>query len=152
MSSSSPFTSPLAEAMAPGLLERFGRYVRIDTQSRRDRERSPSTPGQLDLARVLVADLEELGLDDVALDDNGYVTATLPGARSVNGSVVGLIAHMDTSPDASGTGVEPLVHRGYDGGVIELPREGTRLDPATMPELRDKRGHDIVTSSGDTLL
>jgi tripeptide aminopeptidase len=63
-----------------------------------------------------------------------------------------LIAHMDTSPDAPGAGVEPLVHRGYDGGVIELPRGGTKLDPATMPELADRRGDVIVSSSGDTLL
>jgi tripeptide aminopeptidase len=152
VSSSSPFTSPLAEALAPDLLERFIRYARIETQSRRDRERSPSTPGQLDLARILVADLAELGLDDVRLDDNGYVTATLPASRSANGNVIGLIAHMDTSPDAPGAGVEPVVHRAYDGGVIELPRVGTRLDPATMPELERKRGHDIVSSSGDTLL
>jgi tripeptide aminopeptidase len=152
MSSSAGFTSPLAEALAPDLLERFTRYVRIETQSRRDRERSPSTPGQLDLARVLVAELDDLGLDDVRLDDNGYVTATLPASRSANGSVIGLVAHMDTSPDAPGAGVEPIVHRAYDGGVIELPRGGTRLDPATMPELERKRGHDIVSSSGDTLL
>jgi tripeptide aminopeptidase len=66
--------------------------------------------------------------------------------------VIGLVAHMDTSPDAPGAGVEPIVHHDYDGGVLELPRERTRLDPATMPELQKKRGHDIVTSSGNTLL
>src|SRR5262249_30957838 len=65
---------------------------------------------------------------------------------------IGLIAHMDTSPDAPGKGVEPIVHRGYDGGVLALPRDGTVLDPASMPELESKLGHDIVTSSGDTLL
>ncbi len=144
------YTSELAEALAPDVLDRFLRYVRIDTQSRRDRTSSPSTPGQLDLGRVLVADLEEAGLDDVRLDENGYVVGTLPG--NGNGNVIGLIAHMDTSPDAPGRGVEPIVHRGYDGGVIELPHEGTVLDPATMPELVDKLGHDIVTGSGDTLL
>jgi tripeptide aminopeptidase len=149
------YTSPLAETLAPGVLARFLRYVRIDTQSRRDRTSSPSTPGQLDLGRVLVADLEEAGLDDVRLDENGYVRGTLPGNDgngSGGGQVIGLIAHMDTSPDAPGDGVEPIVHRGYGGGVIELPREGTVLDPAAMPELADKIGHDIVTGSGDTLL
>jgi tripeptide aminopeptidase len=146
-----PYTSELAEALAPDLLRRFERYVRIDTQSVDDRERSPSTPGQLDLARVLVAELTEAGLGDAALDDNGYVTATLPG-NTGNAPVIGLIAHMDTSPDAPGAGVEPIVHRDYGGGVIELPREDTRLDPETMPELSAKVGHDIVTSSGDTLL
>jgi len=150
------YTSQLAEALAPDVLNRFLRYVRIDTQSRRDRVSSPSTPGQLDLARVLVAELEEAGLHDVRLDDNGYVIGTLPanenGSGNGNGNVIGLIAHMDTSPDAPGQGVEPIVHQGYTGGVIELPREGTVLDPAAMPELVDKLGHDIVTGSGDTLL
>jgi tripeptide aminopeptidase len=145
------FTSPLAETLAPDLLDRFLRYVRVDTQSRRDRERSPSTPGQLDLSRMIVGELHAIGLDDAELDENGYVMATLPG--TVDGApVVGLIAHVDTSPDESGTGVEPMVHRGYDGGVLDLPRNGTVLDPAHMPELATMEGHDIVTSSGDTLL
>ena len=145
------FSSDLAREMAPALLERFERYVRINTQSRRGRTASPSTPGQLDLARVLVEDLTAVGCDEVSLDDNGYVTATLPGNGGAE-HVIGLVAHMDTSPDAPGSGVQPIVHRAYDGGVIELPREGTRLDPAAMPELLAKRGHDIITSSGDTLL
>jgi tripeptide aminopeptidase len=147
-----PYTSELAETLAPDVLDRFLRYVRIDTQSRRDRTSSPSTPGQLELGRVLASELEGAGLEDVQLDENGYVVATLPGNGNGSGDVIGLIAHMDTSPDAPGHGVEPIVHRGYDGGVIELPRQGTVLDPATMPELADKFGHDIVTSSGDTLL
>jgi tripeptide aminopeptidase len=148
-----PFTSPLAESLAPGLLSRFCDYVRVDTQSRRDRTTSPSTRGQLDLARVLVAELIDAGCDDAAVDDNGYVTASLAATGADDGApVIGLIAHMDTSPDAPGAGVEPLVHRHYDGGVIELPRAGTKLDPATMPELAVRGGHDIVSSSGDTLL
>ncbi len=147
-----PFTSPLAEELASDLLKRFTRYVRIDTQSRRDRTASPSTPGQLELGRLLVSELEAAGLSDVALDDNGYVTATLRATNGSAGPVIGLVAHVDTSPDAPGAGVEPLVHRAYDGGVIELPRGGTRLDPEAMPELAAKTGHDIVTSSGDTLL
>ncbi len=145
------FTSPLAEAVAADLLDRFTRYVQIDTQSRVDRERSPSTPGQLDLSRILVEELHAIGLDDAALDEHGYVYATLP-ATVPDTPVIGLIAHVDTSPDAPGAGVKPLVHRDYSGGVIELPQGGTRLDPATMPELASKLGHDIVTSSGDTLL
>jgi tripeptide aminopeptidase len=148
---SAPYTSELAEVLAPDMLRRFERYVRIDTQSKTDREQSPSTPGQLDLGRVLVKELTDAGLSDAALDDNGYVTATLPG-NTGNGPVIGLIAHMDTSPDAPGAGVQPIVHRAYDGGVIELPRGETRLDPARMPELAAKVGHDLVTSSGDTLL
>lgn len=147
------YTSPLAEALAPDVLARFERYVRIDTQSHRDRTSSPSTPGQLELARVLVAELQEAGLSDVQLDENGYVLGTLAGnAGNGGGDTIGLIAHMDTSPDAPGQGVEPIVHRSYGGGVVELPREGTMLDPASMPELTAKIGHDLVTSSGDTLL
>jgi tripeptide aminopeptidase len=146
------YTSPLAEELARDTLERFLRYVRIDTQSRREPSGSPSTPGQLELGRLLVDELRAAGLDDAALDENGYVTATLPGNAGVNGAPIGLIAHMDTAPDAPGHGVEPIVHRSYDGGVIELPRQGTVLDPAAIPELVAKTGHDIVTGSGDTLL
>lgn len=146
------FTSPLARELAGDVLERFCRYVRIDTQSRRDRSGSPSTPGQLELGRVLVEELREASLEDAELDENGYVTATL--RRNVDGPapVIGLLAHLDTTPDVPASGVQPIVHRGYDGAVIELPKGGTRLDPTYMPELADKGGHDIVTASGDTLL
>lgn len=149
-----PFTSPLAEQLAPGLLDRFLRYVRVATQSSRDSGAHPSTPGQLDLGRLLVQELRDLGLADAAIDDGGYVMATLPanGPDAARAPVVGLIAHVDTSPDAPGDGVEPLVHRGYDGAPIALPRGGTVLDPASMPELHGAVGHDLVTSSGDTLL
>jgi tripeptide aminopeptidase len=146
------YTSSLARALSRDLLERFQRYVRIDTQSTRDRTRSPSTPGQLELGRLLVGELTAAGLSDATLDENGYVVATLPASPAGHAPVIGLLAHLDTTPDAPGAGVEPIVHRDYDGGVIELPRASTRLDPASMPELRTKLGHDIVTGSGDTLL
>jgi tripeptide aminopeptidase len=147
----SPYTSPLAEELAPGLLERFERYVRIESTAQRDRTQSPSTPGQLEVGRLLVAELRAAGLEDAALDDNGYVVATLP-ATVDDAPVIGLIAHVDTSPDAPGAGVEPLVHRDYDGAPIALPKGGTVLDPATAPALAAKVGHDIISSSGDTLL
>jgi tripeptide aminopeptidase len=147
----SPYTSELAGELAPGLLERFERYVRIESTAARERTQSPSTPGQLEMGRLLVDELRAAGLDDAALDDNGYVTATLP-ATVDDAPVIGLIAHVDTSPDAPGAGVEPLVHRDYDGSVLELPRGGTVLDPATVSGLAAKVGHDIITSSGDTLL
>jgi tripeptide aminopeptidase len=140
------FTSPLAEQLAPDLLDRFLRYVRVDTQSQRDRAQSPSTPGQLVLARMLVEELEAIGVEDVLLDDNGYVVGTLP-ATVEDAPAIGLIAHMDTSPDAPGAGVEPIVHRDYDGGALALPRGDTVVGPHP-----DAAGHDIVTSSGDTLL
>jgi tripeptide aminopeptidase len=145
-----PHTSPLAEELAAGVLERFLRYVRVDTQAARTRSGSPSTPGQLDLARILVEELRAAGLTDAALDGNGYVMATLPGDPEA--PVIGLLAHMDTSPDAPGAGVEPIVHSGYDGGRIELPRGGTVLDPEQLTDLQACVGYDIVTSSGDTLL
>ena len=146
------FTSPLARDLAGALLERFCRYVRIDTQSRRDRAGSPSTPGQLVLGRLLADELREVGLEDAGLDANGYVTATLPRNVDGPGPVVGLLAHLDTTPDTPSSGVEPIVHHGYRGGVIELPKNGTRLDPRDMPELAEKHGHDLVTASGETLL
>jgi tripeptide aminopeptidase len=145
------FSSPLAEELAPGLLERFERYVRIESTAGRSRTQSPSTPGQLEVGRLLVDELRAAGLDDAFLDDNGYVVATLP-ATVDDAPVIGLVAHVDTSPDAPGAGVEPIVHRDYDGGVIELPRGGTVLDPASVSALGDKVGHDVITSSGDTLL
>jgi tripeptide aminopeptidase len=147
------YTSELAQALAPELLQRFLRYVRIDTQSRLDRAGSPSTPGQLELGRLLVAELRAAGVDDGELDAHGYVTATLPASDGVlPAPAIGVIAHLDTSPDAPGAGVEPIVHRDYAGGALELPREGTRLDPRSEPALAAKLGHDLVTTSGDTLL
>jgi tripeptide aminopeptidase len=142
------FSSQLAETLAPDLLDRFQRYVRVDTQSSPETGTEPSTPGQLDLGRLLVGELKEIGLDDAAMDEGGFVFATLPG----EGPAIGLLAHVDTTPEVRGAGVEPIVHRAYDGGVIELPRDGTVLDPEAMPVLAGKAGHDIVTSSGDTLL
>jgi tripeptide aminopeptidase len=151
-----PYTSALAEQLAPELLDRFLRYVRVDTQSARGRGRRPSTPGQLDLGRLLEEELHALGLSDASVDEGGYAMATLPASGPsgpvAGAPVIGLIAHVDVSPDAPGAGVEPLVHRAYDGSTIALPRNGTLLDPAAMPELATRVGHDLVTSSGDTLL
>lgn len=145
------FTSPLAEQLAEDVVERLVRYARVDTQSSRDGEGTPSTACQWDLLRLLEGELGELGLEDIELDAHGYLFATLPA--TVEGApVVGLLAHVDVSPDAPAAGVEPIVHRGYDGGVIELPKGGTRLDPATVPGLAEAKGQDLVTSSGDTLL
>ena len=140
------------EALAADVLDRFLRYVRVDTQSARDREGSPSTPGQLDLSRMLV---EELRGDRRSRTPRSTTTATCSATLPATDGAphaVGLIAHVDVSPDAPGAGVEPIVHRDYDGSRIELPRGGTVLDPADMPVLAGKAGHDVVTSSGDTLL
>ncbi len=143
--------TPLAAELADDVLERFLRYVRIDTQSAHGVAASPSTEKQLDLCRLLRDELEEIGLEDVRLDEFGYVYGSLPGVESA--PAIGLIAHVDTSPDVTGTNVDPQVHRGYDGGRIELPADpSVVLDPAELPLLAKKVGHDIVSTDGTTLL
>jgi tripeptide aminopeptidase len=139
-----PDLSPLAAELRDDALERFLRYVRVDTQSARESTAYPSTAKQLDLSRILADELRELGLDDVELTEHGYVFATLPGG---DGPTVGLLAHVDTSPDAPGTGVAPQVHAAYDGGELVAG-----LSPATSSLLAERIGHDIVTSDGTTLL
>jgi tripeptide aminopeptidase len=146
-----PFASPLAEELAGDVLERFLRYVRIDTQAAQREIRRPSTEKQLVLSRLLVEELRELGLDDAELNDGSAVFAGLPGTNGA--PVVGLIAHVDTTPDVTGTGVSPLVHEEWDGISIELPGDSRQvLDPDRLPELAARVGHDIVTSDGTTLL
>ena len=132
----------LADELQADTLERFLRYVRVDTQSAYTDSR-PSTERQLDLSRLLRDELEGLGLEDVELTEQGYVFATLPGT----GPTVGLLAHVDVSPDAPGAGVEPQVHEGYEGGELVAG-----LSPGTSPLLGQRLGHDIVTSDGTTLL
>jgi tripeptide aminopeptidase len=149
--SSAEFTCELAATLADPALERFLRYVRIDTQARYGSETYPSTEKQLDLARLLERELRELGAADVELTDHGYVFATIPGAPDA--PVVGLIAHVDTTPDVSGSGVRPIVHEAWDGSPIVLPGDPAQvLDPDDSPELAARLGHDIVTSDGTTLL
>jgi tripeptide aminopeptidase len=140
----------VAAELEADVLERFLRYVRIDTQSDPESKTYPSTAKQRDLGVVLARELEKLGLDDVSIDEHGYVFAGLPGSA---GPTVGLIAHVDTSPDESGAGVSPQVVRGYDGGDIQLPgdpRQAIRPSESTL--LADRVGHDIVTTDGTTLL
>lgn len=137
-----------------GLLERFLRYVACDTQSREGASTYPSTPGQLTLLRALVAELRAMGVADAAIDQHGYVMATIPATTRKRGvPVIGFIAHVDTSPDMSGAGVRPIVHRAYDGRDLVLPDNSSAiLRIADMPYLADCVGHDIVTASGTTLL
>ncbi|MBP1642078.1 MAG: peptidase [Acidobacteria bacterium] len=136
------------------VLERFLRYVQIDTQSREDSDTYPSTPKQFDLLRPLVEELRAIGLADATLDEWGYVMATIPAtsARS-DVPVIGLIAHVDTSPEMPGAGVRPIVHRGYRGQDLVLPDDPTAvLRLADNPALAEQVGNDIVTASGTTLL
>jgi len=136
------------------LLERFLRYVRIDTASNRHAQGSPSTPGQLELARLLMRELEELGLSGIELDDQGFLFAHLPSNLPEDHPQppeIGLMAHLDTSDAAPGKDVSPRVHREYDGTPIRLEGE-VILDPREYPELERYRGQTIITSDGTTLL
>ncbi|MFM8564840.1 MAG: peptidase T [Bacteroidota bacterium] len=133
-------------------LERLLRYVQIDTQSDPHSSASPTTEKQTDLGRLLVAELHALDLRDAELDDHGYVYATLVATTDREVPVICWCAHMDTSPEAPGAGVHPMVHRDYDGGLIHLPHEGIVLDPAQHPDLKNQVGSAIVTADGRTLL
>ena len=147
-----PFTSELARELADDALERFLRYVQIDTQSDPHSESYPSTAKQLDLLRLLADELRELGLEDVTLDDYGYVFATVPATTDRELPTVRFLGHVDTSPEVSGAGVKPQVVR-YDGGALALPGDPAQvLSPDDIPELANHVGHDIVTSDGTTLL
>jgi len=146
-----PFSAPLAAELSAGVLERFLRYVRVDTQSEEGASTFPSTAKQLDLSRILADELREIGLEDVELNEFGYVIATLPGTPGA--PVIGLIAHVDTTPESPGAGVSPIVHEDYAGERIVLPGDPSQiLDPAEEPALAARVGHDIVTSDGTTLL
>ncbi|MGI8916337.1 MAG: peptidase T [Chloroflexota bacterium] len=136
-------------------LNRLLRYVRIDTQSLAESATYPSTPGQLDLLRLLCGELLALGFVDARMDDFGYVTATLPATMAAEPAapVIAFFAHVDTSPDAPGKDVQPIVWRKYDGGEFRLPGDPTQvLSPAESAPLGTHIGHDIVTSDGTTLL
>ncbi len=140
------------------LLERFLRYVKVHTTSDETSKTCPSTARQFDLARLLVDELKAMGLE-ARVDDNGYVYATLPSNlpsdHAAHGRVpaVGLIAHMDTSPDAPGLDVKPQVIRNYDGGDIRLPGDPSQvIRVAETPPLADQIGKDLITSDGTTLL
>jgi tripeptide aminopeptidase len=148
---SAPFSSPLAARLSDDVLRRFLRYVRIDTQAREDSDTYPSTAKQLDLSRLLVTELTEIGLDDIELTEHGYVLATLPGTDGA--PVIGLIAHVDTTPESPGKDVVPIVHEDYAGEVLTLPGDPSQvLDPAEDLALAARVGHDIITSDGTTLL
>ncbi|MGP1463331.1 peptidase T [Tannerella sp.] len=133
--------------------ERFLRYVSFDTRSDEDSLTTPSTPGQLHLAEYLAQELADIGMDDVSLDANGYVMATLPATTLREGiPTVGFIAHMDTSPDMTGKDVKPRIVT-YDGGTIVLNEaERIVLSPDTFPELANYVGQELIVTDGTTLL
>lgn len=134
-------------------LDRFLTYVTIDTQSDASSPTQPSTMKQKDLGQLLVKELLALGLSDAHLDEHGYVYATLPSNTSKKVPVICFCSHMDTSPDSSGSGVKPIVHKNYQGQDLVLPDDKSQvIKLSEHPALKDQLGNDIVTASGTTLL
>jgi tripeptide aminopeptidase len=135
------------------VLDRFLRYVTIDTRADESSTTCPSTPGQLVLQQMLADELRAIGVADVEVDGNGYLMATVPATPGCDAPAIGFLAHVDTSPEMSGTDVKPLVHRAWDGRDIVLPDDPTAvLRAADYPDLAAQIGNDIVTASGTTLL
>jgi tripeptide aminopeptidase len=133
--------------------ERFTRYVQIDTQSDPQSRSYPSTEKQKDLGRLLVQELQDMGITDAALDEYGYVYATIPANTTRQVPVICFCAHMDTAPDCSGKGVKPILHKAYDGSEIVLPDDPSIvISPRDHPYLLEKKGEDLITASGATLL
>ena len=135
------------------LVERFLKYVSFDTQSSEETEVTPSTPGQMVFAKYLKEELESLGLEDITLDEHGYLFATLPANIDKPVPTICFIAHMDTSPDMSGKDVSPRIVQNYDGSDIVLcAEENVVLSPSQFPELLDHKGEDLIVTNGKTLL
>lgn len=132
--------------------ERFMRYVQIDTQSDPLSKSFPSTEKQKDLGRLLVAELQAIGITDAILDEHGYVYATLPSNTEKQVPVICFCSHMDTSSDCSGKDVKPVIHYNYDGGDIILPEGDTVIKSSVHTYLQERKGDDIITASGTTLL
>ncbi len=141
---------PIAQ-LAEDAAERFLRYVRIDTQSDEDSESYPSTARQLDLLRLLVDELIDIGLGDASMDENGYVTSALPATVDRDVPAIAFFAHVDTAREVTGAGVNPQRIR-YDGGEIALADSGQTIRPGESPELEHHVGHELITTDGTTLL
>ncbi|MDB5230052.1 MAG: pepT [Chitinophagaceae bacterium] len=133
--------------------ERFMRYVQVDTQSDAQSQAQPSTEKQKDLSKILVKELLEIGLADAHLDEHGYVYATINSNTQKKVPVICFCSHVDTAPDCSGTNVKPLLHKNYDGSDIVLPDDTSQvITTKQYPYLAEKKGDDIITASGLTLL
>ncbi|MDD4054705.1 MAG: tripeptide aminopeptidase PepT, partial [Bacteroides sp.] len=135
------------------LVNRFLKYVSFDTQSDENSGVTPSTSGQLEFANYLKKELEAIGLEDITLDDNGYLFATLPANTEKKVPTIGFISHMDTSPDMSGKNVKPRIVENYNGHDITLcEKESIILSPKQFPELLNHKGEDLIVTNGHTLL
>ena len=133
------------------VIDRFFKYVKFDTESSTETGVTPSTPGQMVLAKELEKELREMGLEDISLDDKGYIMATLPANTDKKVPAIGFVAHMDTSPDLTGKNVNPRIVKNYDGKDIPLNNDIT-LSPADFPEMLDYKGQDLIVTDGNTLL
>lgn len=135
------------------VVDRFLDFVKYDTQSDDMTNMTPSTPGQMVFVKHLKEIVEEMGLEEITLDDNGYLMATLPANTDKKVPTVGFIAHVDTAPDMSGKNIKPRIVKDYDGSVITLNEEKKiYLDPAEFPEMLRYKGQDLIVTDGTTLL
>ncbi|OZU88970.1 peptidase T [Virgibacillus indicus] len=139
--------------MKEDIIRRFTTYAKIDTQSSEASESTPSTPGQFELANLLIDELKKIGLDDAAADDNGYVMATLPANTDKDVPTIGFLAHVDTATDFTGKNVNPQIIKNFDGNDLVLNKElNVILSAKDFPELPGYKGHTLITTDGTTLL
>nr|WP_026908647.1 peptidase T [Paucisalibacillus globulus] len=139
--------------MRDDMIKRFTTYVKVDTQSNEDNDTTPSTPGQLELAKLLVDELNEVGMEEVTIDENGYVFATLPSNTDKEVPTIGFLAHVDTATDFTGKNVKPQIVENFDGNDIVLNKElNVVLSSKEFPELPSYKGHTLITTDGTTLL
>lgn len=135
------------------VVDRFLNYVKIDTQSDPHSTSTPSTEKQKDLSRLLVKELQAMGVEDAEMDEHGYVYATLKSNSEKKVPAICFCSHVDTSPETTGKNVNPIIHKNYDGGIIKYAKDSSlKLDPTEHPELAKKVGNDIITTDGTTLL
>ncbi|MED1527410.1 peptidase T [Bacillus sp. FSL W8-0920] len=139
--------------MKEEMIQRFTGYVKVDTQSDADKESCPSTEGQLNLARQLVEEMKSIGIQEVTMDENGYVMGTIPSNTDKDVPTIGFLAHIDTATDFTGKNVKPQLHENYQGGDITLNDElHIVLSPSQFPNLQKYQGHTLITTDGTTLL
>ena len=139
--------------MKDAVMGRFIRYAKVDTQSNEESADCPSTPGQLVLANMLVDELKEIGMEEVTIDENGYVMATLPANTDKDVPTIGFLAHVDTATDFTGKNVNPQIVENYDGKDILLNKNlNIVLSPKDFPNLKNYVGHTLITTDGTTLL
>ena len=137
--------------MKKEIIDRFTTYVKVDTQSNDANDTCPSTPGQLTLANMLVDELKSIGMQEITIDENGYVMATLPANTVKDVPTIGFLAHVDTATDFTGKNVNPQIVENYNGDIIQL-NENVVLSPKDFPSLNDYKGHTLITTDGTTLL